>query len=278
MTGERPLIEDRLRRRFGDSVLPWVAALPDLLNDLAAAWDLELGEVFPEGASAVTMRVHRAGTPAVLKVSPDPAFAAEQAEVLRAFAPSGRVPEILAADTAVGALLLELIPGAVGWPTPTRFGALLHDLHTAVPAPEHLTHRDLRSATAEFLPRFPPTGPVTAQDMDRATHILADLLDTQGPPVLLHGDLHQENLLDAGDPRGLVVLDPKACLGDPEFDAVDYVLSAPDIPARRDALLATTTLDPDRLDRWCRAMAPLVAVSFFRRGLPLAPVLTYARA
>jgi streptomycin 6-kinase len=42
--------------------------------------------------------------------------------------------------------------------------------------------------------------------------------------VLLHGDLHLGNVLDGGPSRGLVAIDPKACLGDPCFDAVDYVV------------------------------------------------------
>nr|WP_225882432.1 aminoglycoside phosphotransferase family protein [Streptomyces aureocirculatus] len=37
---------------------------------------------------------------------------------------------------------------------------------------------------------------------------------------LLHGDLHLGNVLDGGQ-RGLMAIDPKACAGDPCFDAVD---------------------------------------------------------
>ncbi|OUC96640.1 hypothetical protein CA984_14275 [Streptosporangium minutum] len=44
-----------------------------------------------------------------------------------------------------------------------------------------------------------------------------------GPAGLVHGDLHPGNVLDGG-PRGLVVIDPRPCVGDPAFDAVDWVL------------------------------------------------------
>jgi hypothetical protein len=46
------------------------------------------------------------------------------------------------------------------------------------------------------------------------------LLDTQTTTVLLHGDLHLGNALDGGPSRGLIAIDPKACVGDPCFDAV----------------------------------------------------------
>ncbi|PPK64170.1 phosphotransferase [Actinokineospora auranticolor] len=264
--------EQRLRRRFGDGVQTWLVGLPALLDRLAARWGLELGQVFPDGNSAVTLRAVRGGVPVVLKVSPEVEFAAEQADVLRAFAPSGRVPEVLA--SADGALLLEHIDGRVGWPTPDRFAALLRDLHSAVPDPTRHARRDLTTGSRELAERFPPTGPVTAAHLDRGWALMDELAATQRAHVLLHGDLHRDNLLDAG-PRGLVVIDPKAILGEPEWDAIDYVLGADDIPARLTALLDESTLDPDRLEAWCRALAPPVAIGRHRTGNPIDHLLDW---
>ncbi len=168
---------------------------------------------------------------------------------------------------------MEFTPGAVGWPAPDRFAALLHDLHLA---PTALTALPLARGVASSFPRFTPIGPVTADDLALARARSDALCATPGPPVLLHGDLHGDNLLDTG--RGLVVLDPKVSLGEAEFDAVDYVLGAEDVEGRRDALLAASDLDPVRLDGWCRAMAPLVAVGAVRRGLPADHLLAYARS
>lgn len=265
-------VERRLIRRHGTGVTPWVAGLPARLDSLAAAWDLVLGEPFGSGNSAVAVRARRDGLPVVLKVSPDEEFAGEQAAVLRAFEPSGRVPRVLAAEG--GAMLLEHVDGEARWPSPAEFGALLADLHAAVPDPRAVARRDLRFWTTEFQARFPPTGPVTADDLAASRAACATLADTAGPHVLLHGDLHADNVI-AG--TRVVVIDPKACLGEPEFDAADYVLAGPGIPARRDALLDATALRPDRLDGWCRALAPLVAVGAARRGLPTDELLAYAR-
>jgi hypothetical protein len=41
----------------------------------------------------------------------------------------------------------------------------------------------------------------------------------------LHGDLQLGDVLDGGPSRGLVAVGPKACIGDPCFDAVDYVVA-----------------------------------------------------
>ena len=52
------------------------------------------------------------GSAAVLKLSPDLPVVAEQVTTLRLFGAGGRVPAVLAADLAAGAVLLELIePG-----------------------------------------------------------------------------------------------------------------------------------------------------------------------
>ena len=41
----------------------------------------------------------------------------------------------------------------------------------------------------------------------------------------MHGDLHPGNVLRGGPGRGVVAIDPRPCLGDPAFDAVDWVLA-----------------------------------------------------
>ncbi|WP_432046784.1 aminoglycoside phosphotransferase family protein [Streptomyces asiaticus] len=59
----------------------------------------------------------------------------------------------------------------------------------------------------------------------RAMQRCERLLDTQATTVLLHGDLHLGNVLGGGAGRGLMAIDPKACVGDPCIDAVDYVVA-----------------------------------------------------
>jgi streptomycin 6-kinase len=81
---------------------------------------------------------------------------------------------------------------------------------------------------------------------------------------LVHGDLHGGNLL-AG-PDGAVVVDPRPCTGDRTSDLVDLVLVD---PARIEVTIATLAreldgLDPDRLQAWCRALAPVSALAALR--------------
>ncbi|MGH9059234.1 MAG: aminoglycoside phosphotransferase family protein, partial [Acidimicrobiales bacterium] len=108
-------------------------------------------------------------------------------------------------------------------------------------------------------------------DLDRAAARYDALIATTTRPVLLHGDLHLGNVLDGGADRGLVAIDPKACVGDPCFDAVDYVLDGAGLDGvsfRCARLAQASGWDPDRLDGWCRAIAPIVAISHLGRGSP----------
>ncbi|ASO20118.1 hypothetical protein FHR81_000199 [Actinoalloteichus hoggarensis] len=71
-----------------------------------------MGELFTGGASSVVLRRRRDGSPAVLKLTPDRTLSASRVEMPRVFAPSGRVPAVLAADVQVGALVsTEAVPG-----------------------------------------------------------------------------------------------------------------------------------------------------------------------
>jgi streptomycin 6-kinase len=222
----------------------------------------------------------------VLKLSPDRALMTEQAEMLRLFVPSGRVPDVLAADSEAGAIVLEeILPGTLAEdlpqdPMPRQWGELLSALH-GVAAPATLA-RDLRGRCDEFFTRIgrrlsePLIGRhVSHVVWQQAISRCHRLLDTQPRTVLLHGDLHLGNVLDGGTSRGLVAIDPKACLGDPCFDAVDYVVAGAGqegVETRCERVAVACGLDGARLYAWAQVIAPLAAIACLSEGDPQ-PVL-----
>src|SRR5690242_1045309 len=150
---------ERLTRRFGPGIADWCAGIPALVDVLAERWALVPGWLFPAGNSSVVIRCTRSGgSAAVLKLSPDLPVVAEQAETLRLFGASGRVPAVLAADLAAGAVLLELIePGTRAdslQPPPSArdWAALLSALHSAPVPPGYPT--DLRAQCSGFFARI----------------------------------------------------------------------------------------------------------------------------
>jgi streptomycin 6-kinase len=154
-------------------------------------------------------------------------------------------------------------------------GNLIRALHHAAAPPPGFP-RDLRARCDEFFARIgrrlaePSIGQhVRPADLDRAARRYGLLLATASSQVLPHGDLHLGNVLDGGPSRGLVAIDPRACVGDPCFDAVDYALDGArgdGVGNRCAALAAAAGLDPDRLYAWCCAIAPIIAIN--RIGYP----------
>jgi streptomycin 6-kinase len=242
------------RRHAGLAFDAWWDSLPQRIAALAERWDLELGEPIPRGNTSLLNRCRRAGEGAVLKLTPEIELAAEEARALRAWGPSGCVPAVWAYED--DALLLEAIePG-----TPIRDGprrdteelrALLDGLHAAPSDGFPSLAERVEFIYAHWMPRIRG---VSTADRERALELAATY---DGPPALLHGDLHLGNVLDGTG--GLVAIDPRACAGDPDFDAVDFVLW--DAAGRREAEARIPELatDPERLLRWCAAFVPLIA-------------------
>ena len=100
---------------------------------------------------------------------------------------------------------------------------------------------------------------------ERGRQLATRLVEHVSPTALLHGDLTPSNILDGGNKRGLVAIDPAPCLGDDfAFEAVDLLLwQAEDvdmIAARAERLGPLIDMDPRRLLNWCTAFAAMVAL------------------
>jgi streptomycin 6-kinase len=153
---------------------------------------------------------------------------------------------------------------------PRQWGELLTALHAV--APPAGWQWDLRGRCDEAFARIGRrlSEPAIAARIGQATwrrttERCETLLNTQARPVLLHGDLHLGNVLDGGPSRGLVAIDPKACIGDPCFDAVDYVVSGAGhegVEARCHRVATACGLDGDRLYAWSRVIAPMFAIAY----------------
>jgi len=77
-------------------------------------------------------------------------------------------------------------------------------------------------------------------EFERAKAITSELLADSVEPVLLHGDLHYDNILTSNR-AGHLLIDPKGFVGDPAFD-IGYLVSRP-MPSARDALPLRDAID-----------------------------------
>ncbi|SFB54449.1 streptomycin 6-kinase [Amycolatopsis marina] len=266
----------RLVDRFGTDVGPWCDALPDLIADLAVHWGLRLHSSVAGGTGRTFLGEDTSGMFVVLKVTPEPEIARTEAAALRVWAGCGRVVNLLETAPAEGAILLEgLAPGTPlaehgpHFPVP-EIAELLGQLATTpVPDGGFITLRERLDFIFGLFARRAEGVGIDPAAITRSL-ALARELASSGPVRLLHGDLHPNNVLDAGAARGAVAIDPRPCLGDPAADATDWAM----LPLLHGGSLddgvstlvaAVPELDVERLTAWCRSFAVLMAIAQLRR-------------
>lgn len=263
---------------YGEEGEAWLGALPDLLADLAAQWGLTLGSPFANlSYNYVAPATHADGQPVVLKVGIPNRELLTEIAALDAYAGHGSA-RLLASDTDRGALLVErLLPGTpLATLTPdddaratTIAADVMRQLWRPAPADDPFpTIADWAHGLARLRAEFDGgVGPFPRRLVEQAEALFAELLPSQAASVLLHGDLHHDNILSATRAPWLA-LDPKGLIGEPAYEVgsllrnpMPYLLAWPDVARildRRVAQLADELgLDKARLRGWGIAQAVL---------------------
>jgi streptomycin 6-kinase len=190
------------------------------------------------------------GAPAVLKLGPAVGLAA-----LEWFAGRGGV-RLLAVDREREAALMERVsPG-------TRLVDAGLDEESATAAAAGVMAALWRPADGAF-PHVREWG----EPLDgRPGAVFADLCDSMGEEVVLHGDLHHENILRS-DAHGWVAIDPKGVVGEREYETgalirnpIPVLHETRTLERRADQLAEALGLDGARIRAWSWAQAHLAAV------------------
>ncbi len=285
-----PVLARNVVDAWGADGARWLEELPDLLAGVVHDWELDATPDWqPEHDAPYPMSFHWVGTATqpdgtevVLKLGPTkPGHLATQAAALRTFAGHGAV-RLISYDADRGALLLERAqPGTLlrtlveqddEQATAVAID-VMRRLHTAPPS----TGRDAdllpdlieeRASFDRYLREHPADGPLPRDLVDRAANVFVDLC-ADAPRVLLHGDLHHDNILRS-DRDGWLAIDPFGVRGDPGFEA-GALLYNPDperhdetllglVPARVEQLADGLGQPVDRIVAWGFVMAVLSEV------------------
>ena len=238
-------LANSIREYFGQEGIAWLARLPELLPEAAARWELELGAASVDaGTGFVCFARHRDGRHRVLKV----AFPHDEhltgVEGMRIYAGRGCVRVLDTADGDTQVLMERVLPGThlheVGDEAEeVRIAAgVIRRLHRPPPAvhtlPPHSSWVDKALAR------------IAASDVDdsllprklvRALETAVADLESLRRPVVLHGDLHHENIL-RDDRLGWLAIDPKGLVGDPALEIGRYMANELDRAVTTDGFRA----------------------------------------
>lgn len=244
----------------------WLGLLPGLASECVERWALTPGQPFESAYVSLTLPVQtRDGMPAVLKLQYPDRESEHEALALQAWAGDGAI-RLLAHDAERHALLVErCLPGTplsdVGQ---TRgldvIAGLLPRLWkpSASPPFRSLTE-EARWWESSLRARWEAAGrPFEEALLDLALDALGSLPDSQGEQVLLHQDLHGQNVL-AAQREPWLVIDPKPLVGEREFGIAPVVRSSEfgrggrEVLERLERLTSELGLDRERARLWCIA-------------------------
>jgi streptomycin 6-kinase len=210
----------------GAAGVEWLRRLPGLIAENEQRWGLKALLPFSNlSYNYVAPAVYADGTQAVLKLGvPNPELTTE-IEALRLCHGQG-MALLLAADAESGVLVQErLRPG-------TPLTHLTDDVQaTSIavqvmrqlwrPAPAQHAFPTIARWSAglgRLRRRFDGgTGPLPPHLVEKAERLFAELFNSMAEPVLLHGDLHHDNIL-AAERQPWLALDPKGLVGEPAYE------------------------------------------------------------
>ncbi len=261
---------------WGEDGRRWLGRLPAAVDEIAARWSLDVGPAYALTFHWVAPVRCADGTPAVVKLGvPGAEHLRYEAAALASFDGNGAV-RLLAHDVARGALLLEraspgsmareLVPHNDDEATAAAIGVLSR-LHEATPPADGLPdlHSE-RTAFVDHLAAFPGDDPLPRDLVVAALRTFDELCATAPRRVVLHGDLHHDNVLSA-DREPWLAIDPHGWVGDPGAD-LGPLLYNPDpyrdddellalVPRRLEHLADGLGIEQDRAVAWGFVMAML---------------------
>lgn len=217
---------------YGPSGAAWLDSFPARLARLVERYDLTLGAPFALSYNYVTAATRSDGTPVVMKLGIPDGEIQDEIAALRHYDGNGMVA-LLEADPDEGLMILErVLPG-----TPlsqlsdddqaTHHAAeVMSSLWRLLP-PDHTfgTVQEWSKGLQRLRDSFDGgTGPLPAHLVEQAEAVYRDLFASAPPSVLIHGDLHHENMLTSTRIPYLAI-DPKGIAGEPCYDVGPLLLN-----------------------------------------------------
>jgi len=249
----------------------WLASLPALVEAAAGRWSLQIGEVFDDSYVSFVVAVRAPEGPAVLKLQWPHRESEHEAAALERWDGDGAI-RLLAHHPPEGALLVECCyPGTLlsAIDPDQALGVLIEllpRLWKAVGAPFRSLEEEALGWSNGLLETWERAGrPFERRLFDAAVETIHSLLAGQHEQVLLHQDLHGDNVL-AAERQPWLAIDPKPLVGDRAFSPAPIIRShefghgRSQVLERLDRLSAELGLDRQRVAGW--AFAQTVAWAF----------------
>ena len=263
-------LENNIINLYGEPGRQWLANLSELTAHIETTHGLSNLKPVKNLSYNYVLSGFQGTQPIILKLSLDIEGLKREAFALKAFAGFGAVNVLLENN---GVLLLErVVPGislkshftkkdndAIGITC-----ECLKRLHRApIPHAHRLPH------IKDWLIALDTNLSIPVNYLHKARRLRDELITTCATPVLLHGDLHHDNILQNGN--DWVVIDPKGVIGEPAYEIAAFIRNPiPELLAHHNALniidnritqfAKILKLSEQRIIDWCYTQAVLAWV------------------
>lgn len=260
-------LEENIINLYAEKGKQWLTNLPLLVAHLEIAHGLSNLKPFKNLSYNYVLSGFQGLQPIVLKLGLDCYALKREALALKAFSGFGTVNVLLEND---GILLLERAVSGVS--LKSYFlekdhdaiqitGECLKRLHQApIPCDHGLPH------IKDWLGVLDKDLDIPTNYLHKARRLRDELIATSAKPVLLHGDLHHDNILQNGNEW--VVIDPKGVIGEPAYEIAAFIRNPiPEllehynlsnvIDNRINQFAKTLKLSKQRIINWCYVQAVL---------------------
>lgn len=248
----------------------WLSNLSELTSEIAKKYKLSQLKPLKNLTYNYVLSGFQASQSVILKLGLDIDGLKREACALKAFSGFG-VVTVWAEDD--GILLLER--AAPGGSLKTYFPEQDHEavlitcdclnrLHQALIPNDHSFPR-----IEDWLLALDKDVHIPSQYLQKARKLRDELMATSATPVLLHGDLHHDNIIKNGN--DWVVIDPKGVIGEPAFEVAAFIrnpipqlLTHADVTSLIERRIAQFSerlkLPAHRIRDWCFVQAVLAWV------------------
>jgi len=189
----------------------WLKQLPKIVEEISNEWNLSKLAPIDNLSFNYVLSGYQNNKPIILKLS----FAAKdltnEVKALKAFAGFGAASILAQKDNAL--LLEQALPGTSlkSYLSNNKISIACKVMDKLHQAPALTTHNFLN--IKDQLKALDKQWSLPNTYLQKARRLRDKLLQSTGPQILLHGDLHHENILQNGEQW--VVIDPKGVIGYP---------------------------------------------------------------
>ena len=264
---------------WGEEGEKWLASIPSIIEAFEMKWSLKIGPPHSLSYNYVAPATRSDGTDVVLKIgfTGDREFKTEIL-ALKIFNGDGAV-KLLEADREKAVILLERVtPGVplseeVDDEKATRIlASVIKKLYKPLPSSHTFTTIDGWIKELSNFHNKPGSTiqPLPLDLINKARELFTYLIKTSAPAVLVHGDLHHDNIISSTR-AGWLAIDPKGIAAEPAYEVAAMIrnpyqklkdiANLEEILRRRILILSKELgFNPLRIHQWCLAQTVLSAV------------------